>query len=46
MELEIKDYQELERLGINISEALKIAPECSDIRELEYTIYFNRCYVI
>lgn len=43
MELTIKDYFELERLGLNIEEAQKIAKECINIRELEYKLYFG-CY--
>lgn len=41
MELTIKEYTELERLGLNIEGVQEIAKECIDIGELEYRIYFN-----
>ena len=41
MELELKDYRELERLGLNLQDALRIAKECKTIRTLEYEIYFR-----
>jgi hypothetical protein len=41
MEIRIQEYIELERLGLDIEEARRIAPECNNIRELEYSLYFN-----
>ena len=41
MEIRVQEYIELERLGLNIEKAREIAPECNNIRELEYNLYFN-----
>ena len=41
MELEVKDYEELDRLGINLQDALKVAPKCKTIRDIQYTLYFD-----
>lgn len=41
MEILIKDYLELERLGLDIKIAKEIAKDCKNIRELEYKLYFN-----
>ena len=41
MNLEIKDYLELERLGLNYTDAEKLAQSCITIRELEYILYLD-----
>lgn len=40
MELTIEDYLELERLGLEYKETQE-TKNCKDIRDLEYSLYFN-----
>ena len=41
MEIGIKEFEELKRLGIDYEEAQKKSEECKTIRELEYSVYFG-----
>ena len=41
MKLTIKDYIELERLGLDCEKAEMEAKDCNNIRDLEYKLYFN-----
>ena len=41
MILKVEDYIELERLGLDCPEANKTSLDCTNIRELEYVLYFS-----